>query len=45
MYFLGDDNLILRGIWKFVGNKYSGKPMSENKINILSRNETKQNTA
>jgi hypothetical protein len=36
MYLLRDDNLILRGIWKFVGNKYSGQPMSENKINILS---------
>jgi hypothetical protein len=46
MCLLGDGHLILRGIWNFLlRNKYSGQVMSKNKINILSRNETKQNTA
>jgi hypothetical protein len=29
----------------FFRNKYSGQVMSKNKINILSRNETKRNTS
>ena len=29
----------------FLRNKYSGQVMSKNKINILSRNDTKQNTS
>ena len=29
----------------FLRNKYSGQVMSKNEINILSRNETKRNTA
>jgi hypothetical protein len=46
MCLLGDGLLILRGIWNFLlRNKYSGQVISKNKINILSRNETKQNTA
>ena len=46
MCLLGDGHLILGGIWNFLlRNKYSGQVMSKNKINILSRNETKQNTA
>ena len=47
MYFLWGAYLILRGIWKFffLRNKYSGQVMSKNKINILSRNERKRNTA
>jgi hypothetical protein len=46
MCILGDGHLILRGIWNLLlRNKYSGQVMSKNKINILSRNETKQNTA
>ena len=46
MCLLGDGHLILRGIWNFLlRNKYSGQVMSKNKINILSGNETKQNTA
>ena len=46
MCLLGDGHLILRGIWNFLlRNKYSGQVISKNKINILSRNETKQNTA
>jgi hypothetical protein len=46
MCLLGDGHLILQGIWNLLlRNKYSGQVMSKNKINILSRNETKQNTA
>ena len=46
MCLLGDGHLILGGIWNFLlRNKYSGQVMSKNKINILSRNETKLNTA
>ena len=38
---LGDDHLILRGIWNFLEINI----LSKNKINILSRNETKRNKA
>ena len=46
MCLLGDGHLILRGIWNLLlRNKYFGQVMSKYKQNILSRNETKQNTA
>ena len=46
MCLLGDGHLILRGIWNlFFRNQYSVQVMSKNEINILSRNETKRNTA
>jgi hypothetical protein len=36
----------MKGVWNlFLRNKYSGQVMSKNEINILSRNETNQNTA
>ena len=45
MYLLRGDHLILRGIWKFLFLEINILVMSKKKINILSRNETKRNTA